>query len=67
MCRKLQGDSMARVLPEPGGMLDQDWELTWAFGIIEDQYSKELELKKNFEQRSAETEAIRQSLLRQRG
>jgi hypothetical protein len=67
MCRKLQGGSETRVLPDAGGALDQNAELTWAFGIIEDQYAQETELKKNFAERSAKNEELRQSLIRQRG
>lgn len=66
MCRRLQGDSMARLLPDAGGVLDQNYELTWAFGIIDDQYHTELELKKNFEQKSQDLEALRQQLLQRR-
>jgi hypothetical protein len=53
-------------LPDRGGILDQDWELLWAIAIIEDQYAQEQELKKNFEQKRGELEAIRQRLLQER-
>lgn len=64
LCRKLQGDSMARVLPDAGGALDQNWELTWAFGILEDAYTAEYELKTKMQRDSVQLEDLRQQLLR---
>lgn len=66
MCQRLQGDTTTRLLPDAGGVLDQNYELIWAFGIIDDQYHTELELKKNFAQKSQDLEALRQQLLHQR-
>jgi hypothetical protein len=56
---------MTRLLPDSGGVLDQNYELIWAFTVIDDQYHQEMELKKNFEQRSGDLEALRQQLLQQ--
>lgn len=64
MCRKLQGDSLSRLLPDAGGVLDQSYELLWAFAIIDDQHQQELELQRNLEESKQNREELRQSLLR---
>ena len=63
MCRRLQGDSTTRVLPDAGGALDQNYELMWAFEIIDEQYTIEQDAKANFTQRKDDIEALRQQLL----
>jgi hypothetical protein len=63
-CRNLQGDSSNRLLPYAGGVMDQPWEVVWAFGVIDDAYREERELKQEFEKSLKNATALRQSLLR---
>ena len=62
-CRKLQGPSETRFLPDEGGALDQDYMLTWAFEIIDNAYAEEQELRRNLKEKLAEREQLRQTLL----
>lgn len=44
--------------------MDQPWEVVWAFGVIDDAYREERELKQEFEKSLKNATALRQSLLR---
>ncbi len=47
-CRRYSTE-MSRLLPSAGGWLDQDAELMLAFGICEDTYQEESEVKKRWD------------------
>ena len=54
---------MVAVLPNEGGALDQDYMLTWAFGIIEEAHEVERKFKADLDQRAAQLHSTRMSLL----
>ena len=66
MCRRLQGDSTTRILPDTGGLLDQDHETMWAFGVIDDAYRHEVDNKASLEKNKVNHEQLRQQLLAKR-
>lgn len=62
MCRRLS-TAQHRHLPDAGGVLDQDYMLMWAFGILDDAYEQEIDLKQTLERSAQDREALRQQLL----
>lgn len=64
MVQQVKNGSDSVVLPNAGGVLNQDWETMWAFGIIEDQIRIEREFEEKATKGRAELEELKQRLLR---
>lgn len=61
-CRRFS-TAQYRHLPDAGGVLDQDYMLTWAFDILDEAYEQEIELKQTLERSAQDREALRRQLL----